>query len=132
MNKRHAQKQCDIYNMTVDSQNNRKLIWAFIPYLLYKTNTLTYSLLLKRLLISWLQVTVHSDFGAQENIVCYCFHCFPMICREVMGPDAKILDFWMLSFKPTFSLSSSTFTKGLYSSYSLSDVKVVSYGRKGN
>ena len=23
-------------------------------------------------------VTVHSDFGAQENKVCHCFHCFPM------------------------------------------------------
>ena len=28
------------------------------------------------------------------------------ICHEVMGPDAMILAFWMLSFKPTFSLSS--------------------------
>ena len=28
----------------------------------------------------------------------------PSICREVMGPDAMILVFWMLSFKPTFSL----------------------------
>ena len=27
----------------------------------------------------------------------------PSICHEVMGPDAMILIFWMLSFKPTFS-----------------------------
>ena len=27
------------------------------------------------------------------------------ICHEVMGPDAMILVFWMLSFKPTFSVS---------------------------
>ena len=33
----------------------------------------------------------------------------PSICHEVMGPDAMILVFWMLSFKPTFSLSSITF-----------------------
>ena len=26
----------------------------------------------------------------------------PSICHEVMGPDAMILVFWMLSFKPTF------------------------------
>ena len=26
------------------------------------------------------------------------------LCHEVMGPDAMILVFWMLSFKPTFSL----------------------------
>ena len=29
----------------------------------------------------------------------------PSICHEVMGPDAMIFIFWMLSFKPTFSLS---------------------------
>ena len=23
-------------------------------------------------------VTIHSDFGAQENEVCHCFHCFPI------------------------------------------------------
>ena len=30
----------------------------------------------------------------------------PSIYHEVMGPDAMILVFWMLSFNPTFSLSS--------------------------
>ena len=30
----------------------------------------------------------------------------PSICHKVMGPDAMILVFWMLSFKPAFSLSS--------------------------
>ena len=30
----------------------------------------------KCLLISWLQLTICSDFGAQENKVCHCFHCF--------------------------------------------------------
>ena len=48
----------------------------------------------------------------------------PSIFHEVMGPDAKILFFWILSFKPTFSLSSFTF-KRLFSS-SLSVVRVVS------
>ena len=32
----------------------------------------------KRLLISWLQVTICSDFGAQKDKVCHCFHCFPI------------------------------------------------------
>ena len=32
----------------------------------------------------------------------------PSICHEVMGPDAMILVFWMLSFKPIFSLSHSS------------------------
>ena len=32
----------------------------------------------------------------------------PSISHEVMGPDAMIFIFWMLSFKPAFSLSSCT------------------------
>ena len=47
-------------------------------------------------------------------------------CHEVMGLDAVILVFWMLSFKPTFSLSSFTFTKKLFSSSLLSAIRVVS------
>ena len=43
-----------------------------------------------------------------------------------MGPDAMIFVFWMLSFKPTFSLSSFTFIKRLLSSSSLSAIRVVS------
>ena len=71
-------------------------------------------------------VTICSDFGTQENKVCHYFHCFPSICHEVMGPDAMILVFWMLSFKPTFSLSSFTFIKRLFSSSSLSAIRVAS------
>ena len=44
---------------------------------------------------------------------------------KLMGPDAMILVFWMLSFKPTFSLSTFTF-KRLFSSSSLSAIRVVS------
>jgi len=43
-----------------------------------------------------------------------------------MGLDAMILVFWMLSFKSTFSLSSFTFIKRLFSSSSLSAIRVVS------
>ena len=32
----------------------------------------------------------------------------PSICHEMMGPDAKVFVFWMLSFKPAFSLSLSS------------------------
>ena len=42
-----------------------------------------------------------------------------------MGPDAMIFVFWMLSFKPTFSLSSFTFTKRLFSSSLLSAIRAV-------
>ena len=36
----------------------------------------------------------------------------PSISHEVMGPDAMILVFWMLSFKSTFSLSSFISSRG--------------------
>ena len=39
----------------------------------------------------------------------------PFICHEVMGPDAMIFIFWMLSFMPAFSLSPFTFIKRLFS-----------------
>ena len=32
----------------------------------------------KHLIISWLQSLSAVIFGAQENKVCHCFHCFPM------------------------------------------------------
>ena len=43
-----------------------------------------------------------------------------------MVPDAMIFVFWMLSFKPAFSLSAFTFIKRLFSSSYLSAVRVVS------
>ena len=70
-------------------------------------------------------VTIYSDFGTQEKKVCHCFHCYSSICHEVMGLDAMILVIWMLSFKPAFSLSSFTFIKRLFSSSSLSALRVV-------
>ena len=73
-------------------------------------------------------VTICSNFGAQENKVCHHFHFFFPICHEVArGLDAMILDFWMLNFKPAFSLSSFTFIKRLFSSSSLSVIRMLSY-----
>ena len=79
----------------------------------------------KRLLISRLQ-SPFAVIWEPKKIVWHCFHCFPSICHEVMGPDAMILVFWMLSFKTTFSLSSFTSIKRLLSSSSLSAIRVVS------
>ena len=42
------------------------------------------------------------------------------ICHEVMGLDAMMLVFSMLSFKPAFSVSYFTFIKRLFSSSLLS------------
>ena len=43
----------------------------------------------------------------------------PSISHEVMGPDAMIFVFWMLSLKLTFSLCSFTFIRRLFSSSSI-------------
>ena len=50
----------------------------------------------------------------------------PSIYHEVMGLDAMILVFLILSFQPTFSLTYFTFIKRLFSSSSLSAIRVVS------
>ena len=79
----------------------------------------------KHLLISWLQspsAVILEPPKIKSLIVSI---VFPSIYHEVMGPDAMILAFWMLSFKPTFSLSSFIFIKRLFSSSSLSALRVV-------
>ena len=77
---------------------------------------ITFLLRSKCLLISWLKSPsavileppkIKSDTVSTVS---------PSISHEVMGPDAMILVFWMLSFKLTFSLSSFTFIKRLFSS----------------
>ena len=49
-----------------------------------------------------------------------------LICQEVKRLDSTIFVFWMLSFKPAFSLFSFTFNKRLFSYSLLSAIKVVS------
>ena len=71
-------------------------------------------------------VTICSDFGAQEIKSVTVSIVSLSICHERMGPDAMILVFGTLSFKPAFSHSSVTFIKRLFSSSLLSAVRVVS------
>ena len=80
----------------------------------------------KFLLISWLQSPSAVILKPPKIKSATVSTVFPSICQEVMGPDAMILVFWMLSFKPTFSLSSFTFIKRLFSSSSLATIRVVS------
>ena len=63
----------------------------------------------KRLLISWLQSPFVWTSEPPKRKSLPLSIVSPSICHEVMGPDAMILVFWMLSFKPAFSLSSFTF-----------------------
>ena len=63
----------------------------------------------KRLLISWLQSPICSDFGAQENKVCHCFHCFPIYLLWSDGTGChSFSECWVLSqlFYSPLSLSS--------------------------
>ena len=69
-------------------------------------------------------VTICSDFRAPQNNLSVFVSL--SICHEVMGLVAMILVFWMLSFKPVFSLSSFTFIKILFSSSLLSAISAVS------
>ena len=71
-------------------------------------------------------VTVHSDFGAQENKICHCFHCFPIYLPLRDGTKCHDLSFLNVEFKPAFSPSSFTFIKRLFNSSSLSSIRVVS------
>ena len=80
----------------------------------------------KHLLISWLQspyVVILEPPKIKSLTVSI---VSPSICHEVMGSDAMILGFWMLSFKPIFLLSSFTFIKRLFSSSLLSAIRAVS------
>ena len=74
----------------------------------------------KRLLISWLQSPSAVIMEPQKINSDTVSTVSPSICHEEKGPDVMILVFWMLSFKPTFSLSSFTFIKRLFSSSLLS------------
>ena len=60
----------------------------------------------KCLLISWLQSPSVVILEPPKIKALTVSIVSPSICHQVMGPDAMILVFWMLSFKPTFSLSS--------------------------
>ena len=70
----------------------------------------------KRLFISWLQspsAVILEPPKIKSDTVSI---VSPSICHEVMGQDAMIFVFWMLSFKPAFSLFSFTFIKRLLTS----------------
>ena len=72
-------------------------------------------------------VTICSDFGAQENKICHCFHCFPIYLprSDAMGPDAMIFVFECCDLRQLFR-SPFLLIKGLFSSSSLFDIRVVS------
>ena len=79
----------------------------------------------KRLSISWLQSPSAVILEPNKIKSVTVSIVSPSICYEVMGPDARILVFLRLNFKPALSLSSFTFIKRLFNSSSLSAIRVV-------
>ena len=70
-------------------------------------------------------VTICSDFGAQENKICHCFHFLCIYLPWSDGTRCYDLSFLCVNFKPAFSLSSFTHIKRLFSSSFLSAIRVV-------
>ena len=66
------------------------------------------------LLISWLQSPSAVILEPKKIKSLTVSIVSPSICHEVMELEAIIFVFWMLSFKPDFSLSSFTFMKFFY------------------
>ena len=99
------------------------LCWQLVSLLLNMLSRLVITFLprSKHLLISWFQSAVILE--PPKIIVS---HCFPIYLPWSDGTGCHDLSFLRLSFKPTFSLSSFTFIKRLFSSSSLSAVRVVS------
>ena len=79
----------------------------------------------KHLLISWLRAP-SAVILEPKKIKSDTASTVSPSTSQVMGSDAMIFVFWMLSFKRTFSLSFFTFIKRLFSSSSLSSIRVVS------
>ena len=79
----------------------------------------------KHLWISWLQ-SPSAVILELKKTACYFFHCFPIYLPWSDGTRCHDISFWMLSFKPAFSLFSFTFIKRLFSFSLLSAIRVVS------
>ena len=92
--------------------------------------------MLSRFVIAFLQgasvfhfiaaVTIHSDFGGQENKICHRFHFSPLSAMKWWDQMLWSQFLSMLSFRPAFSLSLFTLIKRLFSSSSLSAIRVIS------
>ena len=83
----------------------------------------------KHLLISWLQSLSAVILEPKKIKSVTASNFSPSICHEVMGLNALIIVFWMLSFKPPFSLFSFTrLSSRLFSSSSLSAIEWHTWG----
>ena len=91
------------------------LCWQSISLLFNMLSRFVIALLprSKHLLISWLQSLSAVILEPPQKIKSLTVSIFsPTIWHEVMGPDAIILVFWMLSFKPRFCSPLSRSSRG--------------------
>ena len=72
-------------------------------------------------------VTIHSDFGAQENQMCHYFHFVPYYLPWRDGTRCHEFSFSNVEFQAGFFTFLFTFIKRLFSSSSLSVIRVVSF-----
>ena len=99
-------------------------IWTFVGKALSLLFNTLYRFIIaflprrKLLLISWLQSpsAVILEPKKMKSVTIFIFFSNFFIFYEMMGLDAMVFAFWMLSFKPAFSLSSFTFIKRFFSS----------------
>ena len=71
-------------------------------------------------------VTVHTDFGAQENKICHWFYLFPFYLPRSDGTRYYDLSFLSVEFQASFFTFHFHPIKRLFSSSSLSAIRVVS------
>ena len=71
-------------------------------------------------------VTICSEFGAQENKVSHCFHCFPMYLPWSDGTGCHDLSVLKGALSQLFHCPLSLSSRGFFSSSSLSAIRVVS------
>ena len=71
-------------------------------------------------------VTICSDLGSPQNKVSHCYIVSTSIWHEVMGPDAMILVFGMLSLGQLFHSPLALSSKRLFSSSLISAIRMVS------
>ena len=80
----------------------------------------------KYLLILWLQSPSTVTLEPKKIKSVTVSSVSSSVCHQVLRLDAMIFMFWMLSFKPAFSLSSFTFTERLFSSSLFFAIRLVS------
>ena len=98
-------------------KNHSLTMWNFVCKVMF----LLFSMLSRFVIVSLNSMTaviILSDFGAQENEICLCFHFF-LHLFAMQWWNVMTLVFWMLSFKSVFLFFSFTFTKRPFSSSTL-------------